>query len=286
MVLWTASVATFAVQASLCAAPATITDQANQVGWGPSSYYSPSGSPWWTVNSDWNNPPAGTQWIDYNTSTFPNGTTIHWNYGPNIAPGNVWGYPEVSYGTNDTWDLNNTHPANWGEQIGTLGHFNMDFNYSLSNSGPFDVLAETFLNGHETGIVLSAYPGFIAWANSTGPQYHFDLGGLQGEAIPNAWGPGTLMFIPDSVENGTPMTQGSIDFAPILQWAISQGWLSSSDELKGFEFGVEAQQGAGSLTINNLNYDWGPVLKQLSASRGACYGCAAKHRGGSGGRHR
>ena len=66
------------------------------------------------------------------------------------------------------------------------------------------------------------------------------------------------MLIPNSVEAGTPMTQGSIDFAPIIQWAISEGWLSSSSELKGFELGVEVKQGAGSMTVNSLNYDWGP----------------------------
>ena len=77
----------------------TITDQANQVGWGPSSYYAPSGSAYWALNNDWNDPGAGTQWIDYNTSTFPNGTTINWNYGSHIAPSNVWGYPEIVYGT-------------------------------------------------------------------------------------------------------------------------------------------------------------------------------------------
>ena len=232
----------------------TITTQ----DWG--SYYAPPGSAYWALNNAWNNPGAGTQWIDYNTSTFPNGTTINWNYGSHIAPSNVWGYPEIVYGTQNTsFDPpNGTHPANWGEQIGTLGHFNMTWDFSLTgNLNQYDVLAETHLSGHEFGIILNS-PDYMTNFISGFTQYHFNLGGVEGEAIPNFWGSGTLGIIPDSVENGTPMTHGSIDFAPIISWAISEGWLSSSDQLKGFELGIEAQQGAGSMTVNSLNYDWGP----------------------------
>jgi hypothetical protein len=171
----------------------------------------------------------------------------------------VWGYPEVVYGSQGSslFDPPGIHPANWGQQIGTLGHFNMTWDISLSNPGPFDVLAETFPNGHEFGVILTAYPDFISYAQTL-TMYPFNLGGLKGEAIPDAWASGSLMLIPDSVINGTPMTHGSIDFAPIIQWAISKGWLSSSYQLKGFELGVEVQQGASSMTVNNLNYDWGP----------------------------
>ena len=84
----------------------TITTQ----DWG--SYYAPPRSAYWALNNAWNNPGAGNQWIDYNTSTFPNGTTINWNYGSHIAPSNVWGYPEIVYGTHNTsFDPpNGTHP--------------------------------------------------------------------------------------------------------------------------------------------------------------------------------
>ena len=188
----------------------TITDQANQVGWGPSSYYSPSGSAYWALNNDWNDPGAGTQSIDYNTSTFPNGTTIHWNYGSHIAPSNVWGYPEIVYGTKGPGSFdppNGTHPANWGEQIGTLGHFNMTWDVSLTgNLNQYDVLAETFLGGHEFGIILNSPNYLTDWLNGQ-TQFHFDLGGVEGDAYPDVWGRGTLMLIPNSVEAGTPMTQ-------------------------------------------------------------------------------
>ena len=255
----------------------TITAEATRAGWGPSSYYEPSGSPYWVLNNDWNYPGPGTQSIDYNTSSVPNGTTINWNYGSHIAPSNVWGYPEVVYGTQGISfePTNATHPANWGEQIGTLGHFNMTWDVSLTgNQNQYDVLAETHLSGHEFGIVLNLPPYMSSLGNGS-TQHPFNLGGIQGEAIPNFWGSGSLALIPDSVENGTPMTHGSIDFAPILQWAISQGWLSSSDQLKGFALGIEAQQGAGSMTVNNLNYDWGP-----GSSTGASTGGST---GGSGG---
>jgi hypothetical protein len=235
----------------------TLTNQTSIDGWGQSTY-DPSGSLYWALNNDWNNGVYdNTQWIDYNTSTFPNGTTINWDYGSHIGGSNVWGYPEIVYGTQGkSWDNpNGTQPPNWGEQIGTLGHFTMTWDISLTgNLNQHDTLAETFLSGHEFGFFLQAPTYLTDWLNGK-TQYHFDLGGIQGEAIPIN---GSLFLIPDSVENGTPMTHGSVDFAPILQWAISQGWLSSSDQLKGFELGVEPQQGAGSMTVNNWNVDWGP----------------------------
>ena len=252
----------------------TITAQANQVGWGSSSYYSTSGSPYWALNNDWNNPANGTQSITYNTSTFPNGTTINWNYGSHIASSNVWGYPEVIYGTQGTsFDTpGGTHPANWGEQIGTLGHFNFNFDYSLTgNQNQYDVLAETHIDGHEVGIVLNSPNYLTDWIKSF-TQHHFDLGGISGEAVPNAWGSGSLLLIPDSVENGTPMTHGSIDLAPIIQYAVSQGWLSSSEQVKGWELGVEPQQGAGSLTVNQFSVDWGPGSSTGGSTSGSTGG--------------
>jgi hypothetical protein len=59
-------------------------------------------------------------------------STINWNYGSHIAPGNVWGYPEIVYGMqgNSFEPPNGTHPANWGEQIGT-GHFNITWDIGL-----------------------------------------------------------------------------------------------------------------------------------------------------------
>ena len=272
----------------------TIANQANAVGWGPSSYYAPSGSAYWALNNDWNYPGPGTQSIDYNTSTFPNGTTIHWNYGSKVAPSNVWGYPEVVFGSQKGGSFepaNATHPANWGEQIGTLGHFNMTWDISLTgNQSQYDVLAETFLNGHEFGIFLHS-PKFLTdyiTKNHADGLYHFDLGGIQGVAIPGAWGGGGFAIIPDSVLNGTPMTHGSIDLAPVIQWAISEGWLSSSYQLKGFELGIEAQQGAGSMTVNNLNYDWGPgssPTNETAASGQHTAAASGQHTAAASGQH-
>jgi hypothetical protein len=259
----------------------TITDQSIQADWGPTTWYSPSGSPWWTQNSDWNGAAPGTQWIDYNISTFPNGTVIHWNYGAHTNPANVWGYPAVNYGTVNTQNPpNGTLPANWGQQVGTLCHFNMTWDTSLAGQAqdPYAVLAETKFDGnpeYEFGIFLKLYPAGINYVKKNHTGYHFDLGGLQGEVFPDFWRPGSLAIVPDSVLNGTPMTHGSIDFAPIIKWAISQGWLDPSYQLKGFQLGIEGQQGAGSMTVNHLNYDWRPC-----SSTGGITGGST---GGSGG---
>jgi hypothetical protein len=224
--------------------------------WG---FYDGSGTPYWAVNNAWNGAAPGTQWIDYNTSsTFPDGTTINWNYGNQVANWNVWGYPEVvygdqnggsSYGGISSSSITGVEPPNVGEQISTLDHFNFTWNVSLTGqpASQYDVLAETHLgiqgqtHGAEFGIVLNSPSYMTQWLDGF-TMHQFNAGGTSVELIPGLWGTGTLGVVPDSVLHGTPMTQGTIDLAPILQDAVQQGWLAGTDTVQGWELGVNDSQ--------------------------------------------
>lgn len=169
--------------------------------------FSDGSGTYWALNNAWNGAAPGTQWIDYNTSsTFPNGTTINWNYGNHIANFNVWGYPEVVYGDQNggathggisSSSITGVEPPNVGEQVSTLGHFNFTWDVSLtgSPSTQYDVLAETHLSGHEFGVILNSPNYMTTWLNGF-TQHHVDLGGFSGEAIPGMWGSGTLGLVP------------------------------------------------------------------------------------------
>jgi hypothetical protein len=103
------------------------------------------------------------------------------------------------------------------------------------------------MNGNEIGLILKD-PGW--WP--TGTQFS-NLGGISGFGIPNGWANGSFAIIPASVRAGTPMLSGTVDLLPIFNWAATQGWISTSYVLNGFEFGVEPTNGSGSVTFNSLS---------------------------------
>jgi hypothetical protein len=229
--------------------------------------YQPSGSAWWGLNDTWHigslrNGIDFTQTLTCYPLVFPNRTVIAWNFGSNIGPSNVWGYPEVVYGSQNGGvypSPNRVTPA--PIQLHRLSRFTMSWNMSLSgNLNYYDVLAETHLsstltgNDCEFGILLWSPPYLTSFWN-TKTRYSINLGGFAGEVSPDCFPKGFAMM-PTSVKNGTPWLSGTIDFLPIIEWGITQRLLNPTWYLLGFELGVEPQQGSGTLTMNSLNYDW------------------------------
>jgi hypothetical protein len=231
--------------------------------------YRPSGSPWWGLNNTWHigslrNGIDFTQTLTCYPLAFPRGTVIAWSFDSHVGPSNVWGYPEVVYGSQN----GGVHPSPNGItpapiQLQNLGRFTMSWNTSLSgNLNYYDVLAETHLsstltgNDCEFGIFLWSPPYATSFWN-TKTRYSINLGGFAGEVSPNCWATGSFAMMPTSVKNGTPWPSGTINFLPIIQWGITQGLLTPTWYLLGFELGVEPQQGSGTLTVNSLSYDWG-----------------------------
>lgn len=221
-------------------------------GWGGSAAYQPSGSPWWTLNDAWGGPPPNTQAIDYYPNTFPNNTTLRWTYGG--SGGNVLGYPEIVIGDQNGQTAkspNGVEPAWYGKTLGSLSHFilSWDITINTQNGDNWDILFENHMSGHETGIFLKD-PGWV-----TSGTHFSSLGGISGIGRPNCWASGSFCIVPDGPLNGTPMLKGSVDLLPIFKWAIANGWMSSSEPVYGWEFGVEPTNGSGSVTFNSLSVD-------------------------------
>ena len=49
----------------------------------------------------------------------------------------------------------------------------------------------------------------------------------------------------------------NFDLLGILNYCITIGLINQNYYVTGFELGVEAQQGSGTMTINSLSFDWG-----------------------------
>jgi hypothetical protein len=218
-------------------------------GWGGSAAHQAAGSAWWAANDAWGGPPPGTQAIDYHPASFPNGTTFRWSYGGSGT--NVLGYPEVVIGDQNGTTVpspNGVEPAWHGKTLGSLSHFIVSWNVTVNSASNdnWDILFENHMNGHEVGIFLKD-----PWV--TNGKAFSNLGGISGIGVPNCWAKGSFCIVPSGPLAGKPMLSGSIDLMPIWNWAISKGWMSPNYVIDGWEMGIEATNGSGSVTINNIS---------------------------------
>lgn len=218
-------------------------------GYGGSAVYQPAGSPWWIMNNAWGGPPPNTQAIDYYPNNFPDFTTIRWTYGGSGS--NVLGYPEIILGDQNDQAVKSpdgVEPAWHGKTLGSLSKFILSWDIVINNQNGnnWDILFENHMNGHEVGIFLKD-----PWVQ--GGTSFTNLGGISGIGLQDCWATGSFCVVPSTVLAGTPMLSGSIDLMPIWNWAISKGWMASNYVINGWEMGVEATNGAGSVTFKSIS---------------------------------
>src|SRR5690349_12664464 len=153
------------------------------------------GSPpgWWAIQNPWNNGSLVngldyTQTVTVDSTSFPNNTILSWSW-PNYANAdNVWGYPEVVYGSQaGIWQS----PDGQGPtpvQIKNLTALTGTYNLTLSgNTDQYDVLWETHLTSapnsgqvDEFGIMSHA-PSYVrAYVDGLTQKYSYSGPGLSG----------------------------------------------------------------------------------------------------------
>jgi hypothetical protein len=235
--------------------------------------YSPANSYWWALDNAWNtgNLVRGTDYtqsVTVHTGTFPNSTTIAWNFGSHMAPSNVWGYPEIIYGRQAGWWASPNGLIPTPIQLRNLTRFLMSWNISLSgNLNLYDVLAETHFatvahptssaqKATEWGLFIWSPPYCTAYLNGLSPKWNYT--NSNGITVQITVTPDFVQILPISVRNGTPMLIGTnFDLLGILNYCITNELIEQNYYVTGFELGVEAQQGSGTMTINSLSFDWG-----------------------------
>jgi len=231
------------------------------------TYQSGNSPGWWAIQNPWNkgslvNGKDFTQTVTVNTSTFPNASAINWSW-PNYAnSSNVWGYPEVVYGSQAGWWQSPDGKGPTPVQIKNLTALTGSYNMSISgNTDEFDVLWETHLTSApnsgpiiEFAILAHTPSYFTAYLKKVSvPKYSYTNGGFSATIIvTNNGSQPYLIILPAQGD----MLAATVDIKAILDFLISKAVLTGDEYIEGFEMGTEPQKNTGTLIINSISYNW------------------------------
>jgi hypothetical protein len=223
-------------------------------GW---AYYG-QGS-FWVLNNVWG---AGslvdgvnyTQTIAYNSSSFPNGVTMSWDWPMGSS---VLGYPEIVYGTQDG---TNAAPAGVTTPPPTqVANFtNLSAQYSFSISGQtnnFDVGFDLWLTSQPNGGIADEIMVLVhnPWSTPGNNIGNIDNSGIY---VSTNWGDGSANWTFVELAPTADQLSGTISFSNIMKTLVWDGVIAGSEYISGIELGAEVGGGTGSLTINSLSYQW------------------------------
>jgi len=231
--------------------------------------------PYWSMVNAWNLGGLPTNQYSLTItnfpSTFPAGTVFAWQFGPTPNASNTWGYPEIIFGTQAGGGFSSGPPvAPPPKQLNSLG--TLSLSYSMSRSFADDgasllleTWAQTVPKNQSTNtreILFYAYANnavrdFIL--NALTHRFDYSVGGLNAY-VASANG-GGIYIMPVSAPSGTTaldMSNGSftINFALLLAALVSNGLVSGTDFISGFEFGFEVTKNAGGAIVNSLVWNW------------------------------
>lgn len=200
-----------------------------------------------------------TQSVSYNPTDLQHGTVFSWAYGPDDSK--ILAYPEIMLGLSP-WnptagsaavvtqisslrDLNLTYDVSIS---GQTDHFNVAYDLWLTDTpggGPETITTEMMIWLHSgnfapAGTKMAVYQG-AGFTADIWMQENFS-------AAPGVeWRYLAVMINQDHLA-------GQIDLDGLLRFMTARGLVSGADYLTGIELGAEVNFGAGSLTINNFDY--------------------------------
>jgi hypothetical protein len=236
----------------------TVVLSADYAQWGTGPYYA--------FNSVWNagsliNGTDFTQSIALNTSTFPNGTTISWDWPSTPASYLVYSFPGVFYGTYGSMMPATNIPA---KQISSITRLQFAHNLSLSGQlDEFDVIYDYYTTStpdgtnlqHEIEILVHTPSYFRDYLSGfSGNKTFVDPSGLTWTvAGPSSGTPPQIFFMPSAAQD---ILNTTIDARALMNFAVSQGLMSGSEYFDGTSIGAEPSQNNGTLKINTFNVSY------------------------------
>jgi hypothetical protein len=226
----------------------------------------------WVFNNVWG---AGglvngidyTQSIAVDSATFPAGLTLSWTWPKRNS---VLAYPEIIYGTQQTRSAPPGVAVPPPTQVAAFT--DLSARYSISMSGQvanYDIAFDIWLtsqpnDGIQDELIVFAHNpwGTVKGATQIATLDHFGV-----YMSPN-WGNGAQKWRFITVVPGSDRLSGTISFSDIFKALIWNNVLTGKEYTSGIELGAEVAGGAGSITINNLDYQWNanPVAKGLARS--------------------
>jgi hypothetical protein len=224
-----------------------------------------SGS-FWAFNNVWGkgslvNGVDYTQSISFVDSTFPDGITMSWNWP--VTP-SVLAYPEVIYGTSPyTPTPSGVTALPPSTQVADFANLSTQYSFSIAGqTNHFDVTFDMWLTSQPNGGRATVEDELMivvhnpwGWGPDGSP--NFTTGGITvWESGTQSNSSGTQSWTLLSAVSSTDMLSGTISISNVLKGLIWNGSLTGNEYISGVEVGAEVNGGVGSLTINNLSYQW------------------------------
>ena len=220
-----------------------------------------------TAWADYEGPSNLVDGVDYSSTitldptTFPNGVEFNWSFPSPSVPNFVYAYPDIKYGDG----------APGGPAATQVADFTaLNANYSVAISGDTSDFSVAF------DLYLTSAPGnnstttdeLMVQVHNHGAQqagnqpYTLSGGGLSNATIsvnPNwdaggTWIPAGWTFI--NIQNSVDALTGTINLGNIIKDLIWDGVLTGQEYINDIQLGSEIIGGSGSLTVNNLSYQW------------------------------
>ena len=224
----------------------------------------------WAFNNVWGagslvNGVDYTQSISVNSSTFPNGVTMSWNW-PSAK--SVLSYPEIIYGAQQSKPAPSGVSMPPSTQVANFTNLSAQYSVSISgNTNNFDVGFNLWLTSQPNGGQSSVKDELMVfvhnpWGSTKGAKKFGTLNNA-GIYVSYNWGNGVHNWNFITLVPSADQLSGTISFSDILKTLVWNGVLTGNEYISGIELGAEVGGGTGSLTINNLSYQWiaNPTIK-------------------------
>jgi len=215
------------------------------------AYVSPWGKGTYVQGKDY------TEQMDLVTRTFPNNTTISWNW-PNVpAKSGVYNFDAIDFG-----NYYGTVPQKpiTPKQIKNIKTLTEDHNLALSgNLEGFDVIDDLFLTQGANDVAHRLYeieillhtPAFaVAYAGSVKQLGTYTVGGVDWKvSINDKMTPKDILIMP---ANHADIIAQKVDVKALFDALVAHGVLTGNEWFNGFGLGSETRLGSGAVKVKTF----------------------------------
>ena len=228
-----------------------------------SSWASYGKGSYWAFNNVWGagslvNGVDYTQSISFDSSTFPNGVTMSWNW-PSAT--SVLSYPEIVYGAQQSQPAPSGVSLPPSTQVANFTNLSAQYSFSISGqTNNFDVGFDLWLTSQPNGGQSSIKDELMVfvhdpWGHVNGAS-NFGTINNSGIYVSYNWGNSVNNWNFIALVPSADQLSGTISLSDIMKTLVWDGVLTGNEYVSGIELGAEVGGGSGSLTINNLSYQW------------------------------
>jgi Glycosyl hydrolase family 12/RTX calcium-binding nonapeptide repeat (4 copies) len=249
----------------------TLADDFEQVTYGRVTLLNNTWGVYTWGHTDWVNGVDYAQSITYDPATPLRDVRMQWDYSAR-PDGNVLGYPEVFIGYKP-WNEGSTFMV---DQVSDLRELTLTTDIDIGgDTTGFNVAYDLWFTDTPAGGPDSITAELMVWLHKGGfTPAGTPIGRYVGPDVSaTIWYEAAIASGPDKrpsyialvVDGG--QLDGTVDMAAMLRYLDRRGLIAGDDYLTGVELGPELMRGAGSMTINSLNYTHSKYVITAGADR-------------------